>query len=253
MANIKLSSVSLDIPIYGTSARSFKKSFLSLTTGGIIKFSEKNIINVRALDNITLNISKGDRIGLIGHNGAGKSTLLRLLSGIYHPTAGSINVTGDITSIIDINAGLEAELTGMDNIYLKCTHNGLKRSEIKDIIKDIAEFSDLGQYLNMPLRTYSSGMQLRLSFAIATAFSPDILLIDEVIGVGDTNFQAKAKIRIAKIVKKTQILFVSSHDLNIIKSYCNKCLWLEKGKVKLFSDVDSCVEQYLKHMQTETI
>lgn len=244
MASIKLNNITLDFPIYGANTRSLKKQLVHFSTGGMIKRKNNTISTVRALDNISLQFNPGEVIGLIGHNGAGKSTLLRVLSGIYEPTMGEMDVDGKVSALLDISLGTHIELTGYENIVLNGILRGLTRKEIARRSNAIAEFSDLGNYLSMPLRTYSDGMRLRLAFSLATNSVHEILVLDEVVGVGDGAFLEKAKNRIATLVKQSEIVVFASHTVELIKRFCNKILWLEAGKVVAFGDVDECLERY---------
>ncbi len=243
MSKILLSQVTLDFPIYGANTRSLKKSLVSLVTGGTIA-QENHITFVRALENICLELSSGDTVGLIGHNGAGKSTLLRVLSKIYTPSIGKVKIKGRISSLLDLNLGIDLESTGYENIVLSGLLRGLSRKDIEVRKKTIAEFSELGDYLAMPIRTYSQGMQLRLAFSIATSFSPEILLLDEVMGVGDAPFMEKSKQRMSELVAESDIVVFSSHSNDLIRKFCKKALWLEKGHVKAFGLVDEVLAAY---------
>ncbi len=246
MSKIQLSKVTLDFPIYGANTRSLKKSLVSLMTGGAIRAEDNRITFIRALEEVSFELSSGDTLGLIGHNGAGKSTLLRVLSKIYTPAIGDIKIKGRISSLLDLGLGIDSESTGFENIYLSGLLRGLSRKDIDAKKDDIAEFSELGDYLAMPVRTYSSGMQLRLAFSIATCFSPEILLLDEVMGVGDASFVEKSKQRMSELVAQSDIVVFSSHSVELIRKFCTKALWLEKGHVKLLGPVDTVLAAYDK-------
>lgn len=245
MASITLTSVSIDFPIYGISTRSLKKQLLRFSTGGKLSKSENEIVTIRALDNLSLTIEHGDRVGLIGHNGAGKSTLLRVLSRIYEPTIGDINIDGKVTALLDVMLGMDAESTGYENIVLRGILYGLKYQDIIRKQAEIAEFTELGDYLSMPVRTYSSGMQVRLAFGMATSMMPEILILDEVIGAGDAAFIDKAKQRMHHMIHSSDIVVIASHDTAILKDLCTKVLWLDAGKVSFFGDVGRGIELYL--------
>lgn len=246
MANIDVRDVCVSFPIYEISTRSFRKSFLRMATGGHVIEDVKNRIVVNALKNITLTLKEGDRVGLIGHNGAGKSTLLRLLAQIYEPNSGKIHIDGNITPILNITQGIESEFTGYENIFIRGTVLGLSKQQIQDNIDHITSFSGLGDYLAMPIRTYSSGMMVRLAFAISTCMKPDILLLDEVFGAGDANFMEKAREKMISLLKQSSIVLIASHSNSLIKEFCNKALLLEKGEMKYFGDVDTALELYSK-------
>ncbi|MEM7175056.1 MAG: ABC transporter ATP-binding protein [Chlamydiota bacterium] len=242
---IELKKVSLDLPVYGVEKQMLKKKILHLATGGLIAKNESKIITVRALDNISLTFHEGARVGLIGHNGAGKTTLLRLLSGIYEPTAGEASIHGKVTSLLDIMLGVNEESTGYDNIFLKGILLGLTKSQIEKKREIVAEFTQLGSYLDMPVRTYSSGMKIRLGFAMATILvTPQISLLDEVLGVGDKLFQQKTKQHICRVINNSSIVFFASHDLSNIQEVCSEVLWLEKGKVRFCGNVAEGIKKY---------
>ena len=232
MSQIVAQNVVVDFPIYDAGHRSLKKQLLSGATGGRLARGANNRVIVRALDNVSFSMRAGDRIGLIGHNGAGKTTLLRVLSGIYEPVAGSLLVDGRVATLLDINLGLDVEATGYENIWMRALMMGLRRSDIEPKIAEIARFTELGDYLEMPMRTYSAGMRLRLAFAVSTSVDADILLMDEWLAVGDAEFQPKAKRRMEELVARTNILVVASHDHNLLKAVCNRIFRLAHGKVE---------------------
>ena len=244
MAIINLKNVCVDFPIYNMSSRSFKKRFLRLATGGAIVQDANQHVTINALKNITLNAQDGDRIGLIGHNGSGKSTFLRLLAKIYEPTQGNIHIQGGVSPMLDIMQGIETEFTGYENIIMRGTLLGLSRQQIKEKIAEIAEFSGLGDYLAMPIRTYSSGMRVRLAFAISTTTKPDILLIDEVFGVGDADFMSKARQKMISLLQESSIVVIATHANQLIREFCNKVILLESGELKYFGEVETGMQLY---------
>ena len=231
MARIVLENCSLDLPVYGTSNRSLKQMVLSAATGGRIASDSRKIAVVNALTGVSLNIKAGDRVGLIGHNGAGKTSLLRMLAGVYEPTQGRLRVEGSVTSLIDVTLGMDHEATGYDNILLRGLILGLSRKQIKAVTPDIEEFSELGEYLSMPVRAYSTGMVLRLAFSIVTCVHPDILLMDEWLSVGDAEFVSKAENRLQQMVDEANILVIASHNKSIISKLCNIQVKLAHGRV----------------------
>lgn len=237
MALIELENVDLEYPIYGASSRSFKSTLLNAATGGVLKNNER-ILNVQALNKLSFKLQEGDRLGLVGHNGAGKSSLLRLLAQIYTPTSGKFHISGKTSCLFDVMVGLDPFLSGMENIKLRGLINGLSPKKIKIAIPEIAAFAELGEFIKMPLRTYSSGMLLRLGFSIVTHFKTEILLIDEVVNVGDADFLSKAKQRMRELIDDTKIVVISTHDNQIIKEFCNRILCLEHGRVKFLGSVD---------------
>jgi ABC-2 type transport system ATP-binding protein/lipopolysaccharide transport system ATP-binding protein len=240
---IVLDNVSLDLPIYDVKRASLKKALLGRTIGG--RFGESGShITVRALKNITFNARDGDRIALIGDNGAGKSSLLRVVSKVYSPTAGIAIITGEISPLFDATLGMSMDATGLENIQLAGTIWGMTRSQIKNCFEDIAEFTELGDYLRVPVRTYSSGMMLRLAFAIATAREAEILLIDEIIGVGDAVFFEKAFARLHRLIQRSRIIMVASHQDRLLRRLCNKAIWLSHGNLVEYSDIERVISAH---------
>jgi lipopolysaccharide transport system ATP-binding protein len=232
MSQITAEHLVVEFPIYDARHRSLKTQLLSSATGGRIARDAGNRVVVRALDNVSFSIRAGDRVGLIGHNGAGKTTMLRVLSGIYEPVGGSLVVEGRAATLLDITLGIDAEATGYENIRMRALMMGLRAAAIEGKIDEIARFTELGEYLDMPLRTYSAGMRLRLAFAVSTSVDADILLMDEWLSAGDADFQPKAKRRMEELVARTKILVVASHDYNLLKSVCNRVLRLAHGQVE---------------------
>jgi lipopolysaccharide transport system ATP-binding protein len=243
MAQIELKNVDIEFPIFNANSRSLKNKILQIATGGKI-VSDQGRVNVRALEGLNFKLNDGDRVGLVGHNGAGKSTLLRVLSGVYAPVAGEIKISGKIGSLIDMWLGIDFESTGKENIYLRGALNGLSRAQIKNEIERITEFAELGHFIDMPVRTYSSGMYLRLAFSIATILSPEILLMDEWLSVGDSDFQIKAQQRISELVSNTSILVLASHSRELIEVTCNRVIWLEHGKIKMDGAIQEILNSY---------
>lgn len=233
MALIQLNSLSIDFPIYHLNARSIKKRFLRLTGGSLRKETAHTVI-VKALDNITFTLEHGDRVGLIGHNGAGKSTLLRVLAKIYEPSQGKIHIQGKVSPLLNVMLGINPESTGYENILVRGLLLGLNQEEIQTKMQEIAEFTELGEYLSVPIRTYSAGMQLRLAFAVATCIKPEILLMDEMIEAGDAAFKKKAEARLHEFIEQSSILVLASHTNETIQRLCNKVALLEKGQLKFF-------------------
>ncbi|MBV8801708.1 MAG: ABC transporter ATP-binding protein [Gammaproteobacteria bacterium] len=243
MAFITLDSVCVDFPIYNISARSLKKKFLRMSTGGVLSRDERECVVVKALDNLSFHLQDGDRVGIVGHNGAGKSTLLRVLASIYEPTAGHIIHEGKISPLLDTMLGINMESTGYENILLRGLLLGIPRKEMIKKIDDIVQFTELGDYLNVPIRTYSSGMLMRLAFSVATCIQPEILLMDEVIGVSDENFLERARNRLNQLIAKANIVVLASHSKEIIKNLCNKAILMNAGKLELFDTVDKVLER----------
>lgn len=243
-ASIQLQNVHLDLPIFDVSAQSLKKRVMRLGRRNRIAEDSTGVVVVRAIDDLSLELRAGDRLGLIGHNGAGKSTLLRVMAGIYPPTDGQIQVQGKSVPLLDISLGMDDQSTGRQNIRLRGLLLGMSDAEIRRKTEDIAEFTELGDYLDLPLRTYSSGMRVRLAFSISTAVDADILLLDEVLGVGDASFQAKANRRLEELHERAEIVVLAIHDSATIRKTCNKALWMERGKMRMFGAVDEVVDAY---------
>lgn len=244
MAFIELHAASLDLPIYDVQGRSLKKQVMRLGRRNTIAENNDGVIVVRALDNVDLRFDKGDRIGLIGHNGAGKSTLLRMMAGIYAPSLGRVESGGKIVPLLDISLGMDENSTGFQNIRLRALLLGMTDAEIKKKTPGIVEFCELGDYLDLPLRTYSSGMRVRLAFAVSTAVDAEILLLDEVMGVGDASFMHKAEQRLADLHSRAEIVVLAMHSNREIRRVCNKALWMERGRVRAFGPVEEVVSAY---------
>jgi len=230
MASISLKDVSVNFPIYGAGAASFKKTLAASVTGG--RFGkETGVAVVQALSGINLELKSGDRLGLIGHNGAGKSTLLRTLAGIYEPSSGQFSRVGTVASLIDPSLGIEADATGLENIMLRGLVMGMSKKQVDSVLPEISEFSGLGDYLAMPVRTYSTGMMMRLAFSISTSVKADILLMDEWLSVGDAEFTEKAEKRMQDMVAGSGILILASHSPELIAKECNRVVRLEHGRL----------------------
>lgn len=241
---ISLEKVSLDLPVRERSISAFFKREASDTT-------EKKRIDgnakgslVHALRDISLEISAGEKIGLIGKNGAGKSTLLRVLAGIYAPSTGRYEAHGKISTLFTSTIGMNANASGRENIFLSGRTLGMSRSAISAVEDEIVEFADLGDFTDMPIRLYSAGMKTRLGFAIATAVAPEILLIDEVFGVGDAEFRKRANDRISKIMGEAGILVLATHSDAIISKFCNRVLWIDDGEIKFSGAPDEALDNY---------
>lgn len=245
MSVINLQNVCVDLPVFETGGRSLKKRLAGLGRRNRIAKDDDGVVVVRALDDLTLSLKEGDRVGLIGRNGAGKSTLLRVLAGIYPPTSGQIYTTGRIVPLLDISLGMDELSTGRQNIRLRGLLLGMSDAEIRRKTEEISIFTELGDHLDLPLRTYSSGMRLRLAFAVSTAVDADILLLDEVIGVGDASFMKKAEERMLDLQSRAKIVVLASHSHEVIRQMCNKALWMDRGRVRAFGEVDLVTTQYV--------
>lgn len=244
MANISLQNVTVDIPVYNSQGRSLKKRLLGVATGGRIGLTEAGKTIVRSLDNISIEIKSKERIGILGHNGAGKSTLLRVLGKAYYPTSGKIEVNGSVGSLIDISLGIDGEATGIENIYLRAALLGIPKDRVQKELTNIIEFTELGDFIKMPVRTYSTGMHMRLAFAVSTMISPDILLMDEWLSVGDQSFQKAAEDRLNNLIECSNILVIASHSRQLIEKCCTRVLWLEHGTLRADGDPIEICEQY---------
>jgi ABC-type polysaccharide/polyol phosphate transport system ATPase subunit len=241
-AHIVLRNVSVNFPVLSFRDRSLRSRFVRAVT---LRREAARPHIVTALDGIDLDIRAGDRVAIVGANGAGKTTLLRVLAGIYHPTAGSIDVVGRCLSLFDLSAGFDEEATGYENIMRRGLVIGARRTEIDARRAEIAEFTELGDRLDLPLRTYSSGMMLRLIFAVATAVEGEIVLLDEWIGVGDQQFRKKARQRLDEIVARAGILVLASHDVDLIKSTCNRAILLQEGRITAAGTTEEILARYL--------
>lgn len=244
--HIDLDNVTIEFPIYGGSSRSLKKAAISAAVGGLLRRSKSGsvISSVKALSNVTLCLKEGDRCAVIGHNGAGKTTLLRVLAGVYRPVQGRISISGRRVPLFDIGVGVSEEATGYENIFLRGILLGLSRKEIDQRLDSIAEFSGLGEYLNLPVRIYSSGMLLRLMFSIATSTEPEILLMDEWLSAGDRAFVDQANKRMMELVEKAGILVLASHDPSLLRRVCNRAILVQTGSVAQQGSVEEILEKY---------
>lgn len=245
MAYIKLDNVSVEIPIFNSQGRSLKKKLIGMATGGKIGLTEKGKTVVKSLSDISLEIKPNERLGLLGHNGAGKSTLLRVLGKVYEPTCGRAIIEGSIGSLISISLGIDSEATGVENIFLRAALLGISKEQVIKDLDSIIEFSELGEFINMPVRTYSTGMHMRLAFAVSTMIRPDILLMDEWLSVGDKSFQSKAESRLNNLIENSSILVLASHSRSLIERCCTKVAWLEHGQIKkIGSPKEICAEYF---------
>jgi ABC-type polysaccharide/polyol phosphate transport system ATPase subunit len=242
VAFIRLENVTLRYPIYGILSKSVRSTLLS-KLGGRIGEHEQTVI-VEALNDFSIDLKDGDRLGIVGHNGAGKSTLLRVMSGVCQPQRGRVSVQGNLASFVDITLGMDPEATGSDNIIFRGVFLGLSFKEARDLAPSVAEFSELGEYLSLPVRTYSSGMYMRLAFAVSTSIRPEIIIMDEMISAGDARFLDKAIERITSMLDQTKIVVIASHSNDIITRFCNKVLWMDRGRARALGSADDIVAQY---------
>ena len=242
MAAIELNDVSLTFCLRQATRLSLKEYLLNLM------FLSRNnpLISVKALDGVNLQIRDGERVGVIGHNGAGKSTLLKMMAGIYPPTRGTRTVTGRICSLFDIALGFEPDASGRDNIRYRAYLQGETPGSLAGKMTEIEEFSELGEFLDSPVRYYSAGMAVRLAFSIATAIAPEVLLIDEVLSVGDLAFQNKARNRMKQMMASARLMVMVSHDLDSIKKMCSRVLWFQQGQCLMDGPADKVVNAYIQ-------
>lgn len=222
----------VEFPTYTSVHRSLKKAVLHATTGGRFAQDSRARVTVRALDGVSFEIKQGDRVGLVGQNGSGKTTLLRVLAGAYEPVTGELEIRGRVGALLDISMGIEEEATGYENIVLRGVMMGLSPGEMRERIVEIAEFTELGEYLDMPVRTYSAGMKIRLAFAVSTSISADILLMDEWLSVGDAAFSEKASRRLESLVEQSSAFVIASHSRELISRLCNRGIRLHRGRLE---------------------
>lgn len=245
-AHIEVAGLNLNFPLYHASGRSLKKVLFSTVTGRMGSDAKHRIV-VEALRDISFSVHSGERIGLVGPNGAGKTTLLRTLAGIYEPVDGHVSVRGRLNALLDPSLGMNADLTGRENIMLRGLYSGLDRTAIQQLAEDVGEFAELGEFLDLPVRIYSAGMIVRLGFAMATAIRPQVLLMDEWILAGDAAFWDKAALRLEGMVRGAEILVLSSHNHYVVADWCTRVLWLEQGRIREDGPAEEVLEHYLGH------
>lgn len=252
MTHVTAFNISVDFPLYHSDNRSLKKTLLGATAGRFGR-DHKHRPVVQALRGISFTLRSGDRLGLIGSNGSGKTTLLRALSGIYQPANGSLSMEGRLTSLLDQGQGMNTDLTGRENIRLRGYFLGMPKADIARLEADVEDFAEIDQFMDLPVRNYSSGMVVRLAFALATAIHPEILLMDEWILAGDAAFMEKAKCRVEAMVRHADILILASHSSSIIVEWCNRLIWLEQGKIKADGKPLEVLAQYLPEQQFQEL
>lgn len=231
-ARLNFTDVTLRYPLYNSHNLSLRRNLVEIATGGKLSSGIDEITQITALDKASFSINSGDSVGLVGHNGAGKSTLLRIMAGIYTPLEGRIEREGSVATMFEIGAGMDPELSGYENAQRMGMMLGMTRAEIVSKLPEIEEFTELGDFLQLPVRTYSAGMSMRLMFAVATSTQPDILLVDEVFDVGDEAFKERAAQRMKGFIRSSQIFVLASHNLERIKEYCNRVFILSHGSLK---------------------
>jgi lipopolysaccharide transport system ATP-binding protein len=245
-ASLDVRDLHVTFPLYHGNARTLRKTLASAASSRFEQDQQKRMV-VHALRGISFSLKPGDRLGLVGGNGAGKTTLLRALAGIYEPVRGRVTARGEINALLDTNLGMNLDLTGRENIALRGLHAGLDRRRIREIEEDVQSFSELGSFLDMPVRTYSSGMVIRLGFAMATSVRPRILLMDEWFLAGDNSFMLKARDRLEELVRQAEILVISTHKLDVVAAWCTHVLWMDNGAIRLQGTPDEVLPAYVGH------
>jgi ABC-type polysaccharide/polyol phosphate transport system ATPase subunit len=249
--------VTVDIPIYDVKSRSLKhRIFLDkvstlisrseTSVGGSVMQNQRGVVTVRALERINFTAADGDRIAVIGHNGAGKTTLLRVAAGIFEPSEGNVAIRGRIMPLFNMLEGMAADATGVEMIHTRGTLLGMSESEIAERVEDISEFCELGEYIDMPVRTYSSGMLMRLAFGITTAIVSDVLIMDEIISTGDATFFERAEKRLREFVDQSSVLLIATHSPDVARTWCNRAMLLQHGRMVEYGEVNSILEAYAR-------
>lgn len=256
MVSIDVHNAYVDFPIFDAKSRSLKKRIIGKVGGKIGTGSRVPIIE--ALQDVTLSLREGDRVALVGHNGAGKSTLLRMLAGIYEPTRGSAQVNGKVAPIFDMGVGMDHEISGYENIIIRGLFLGMTRKQMEKRIDEIADFTELGDYLQMPLRTYSTGMRVRLALGVVTSINPEILLLDEGIGAVDDAFLKKARNRLKDLVKRSGLLVFASHSDELLFELCDSAIWMDEGRLRKQGSLRDVITAYkgkdpYQNMSAETL
>ncbi len=245
-AEIDVRGVSLDFPLYHGNARSLKRTVFS-TVSGRMGNDRKHRVVVQALRDISFRLDSGDRLGLVGTNGAGKTTLLRLLAGIYEPVVGRVRVRGSLNALLDPQLGMNVDMTGRENIMLRGLYNGLNRAAIARLADDVCSFAELDAFIDLPVRIYSSGMVVRLGFALATAIRPQVLLMDEWFLAGDAAFMEKARGRLEDMVRGAEILVLSTHSSNVVMDWCTRVIWMDQGRIRQDGPAEEVMRHYTEY------
>lgn len=243
-ARIEVEDLRIDFPLYHGQSRSLKRSILARATGRRLQHNENHRLVVEALRDLTFTLQPGERLGLVGHNGAGKTTLLRALAGVYEPVGGSVRIQGTLNALLDPNQGMNPELTGRENVALRGRYHHMDHAAVEALQEDVRSFAELGDFFDLPVRIYSSGMIIRLAFAMATAIRPQVLLMDEWFLAGDASFREKARERLETMVRGADILVLSTHLNDIVRSWCTRVIWLEDGRVRMDGPVDEVMDVF---------
>lgn len=242
MAQVSLRDVGVRFDVLDLQDWSLRSSLISSVGGKVV--GTRRGATIQALKDISLELGEGDRAGILGGNGAGKTTLLKVCAGIYEPTTGSVEISGRVASMTDYYMGMDPTLSGYENIVRRGIFMGLTNAEARALIPKVGAFSELGEYLNLPMRTYSSGMYLRLAFSIATTVAPEILIMDEMIAAGDASFAEKARRRTNEIIDRSKIMVIASHDMQLLKRVCRTGLVLRKGNLCFYGPIEDAIEWY---------
>lgn len=246
MARIKFENASVVFPVFNSKGQSITSRLLGALSYGRLDHDPSGKVLVSALSNLTFELNDGDRVGIVGDNGAGKSTLLRTISGVYAPSSGSVLLDGQVASLIDISLGMNPEASGRENIYYRAALLGLSKKETEKRFEAIVDFSELSEYIDLPIRTYSSGMQMRLGFAVSTVLESEILIMDEWLSVGDESFRDKAQEKLLDLVKANKILVVASHTRSLLENVTDRILWLDRGKIVMDGPTADVLTKYFK-------
>lgn len=242
--SISAKGLTLDLPVFNVASRSFRGSLMPPQVGGDLLPNRSGPVMVRALSNVNFEIADGDRVALFGHNGAGKSTLLRTLAGIYQPTSGELSVGGRISTLFDITLGMDEEATGLENIELLGLARGFSRRHVRETQNEIIDFAELGPFIDLPVKAYSSGMKMRLAFSVATSFQPDVLLLDEWVAAGDSSFIEKAEKRLIQRIESTRIIVFASHNIHLLARFCNRAIVMSSGEISFQGSIAQFMEAH---------
>jgi lipopolysaccharide transport system ATP-binding protein len=248
LAHVTMENMSLRFPLYHAGARSLKKTVLAAATGRLGRDAASRVV-VEALREISVSIGSGERIGLIGGNGAGKTSLLRAIAGIYEPAAGTVRTRGSMNVLLDPNLGMNPDLTGRENIFLRGLYHGISGAALRRLEEDVANFSELAEFLDLPLRIYSAGMSVRLGFALATAVQPQILLMDEWFLAGDAAFLQKAHARLEDLVRGVEILVLATHQVQVVRDWCTRVILLDQGRVRADGPPGAVLDEYFSRVR----
>ncbi|WP_235928210.1 ABC transporter ATP-binding protein [Goekera deserti] len=240
--SISTKDACVEFPIFDAKSRSLKKTVMGLVGGNI--GGEGKVPIIEALRDISVDLGHGARVGLVGHNGAGKSTLLRLMSGIYEPTRGTAEINGRVAPVFDLGVGMDPEISGLENIMVRGLFLGMTRKQMEERVDDIADFTELGDFLRMPLRTYSTGMRVRLALGVVTSIDPEILILDEGIGAVDAAFLEKSKLRLKELVERSGLLVFASHSDEFLRELCDTAIWMEHGQIKAHGEIEEVLRAY---------